>query len=340
MKFREAVRDATLLAMERDPRVFLIGVGLVDPRAVWGTIAGAYEKFGPDRVVEGPLAENALTGMSVGAATMGFRPVVIHHRVDFVLLSLDQIINHAAKWSPMFGGQQRVPIVVRAVVGRGWGNGPQHTQSHHALFAHVPGLKVVVPTTPRDAKGLLLSAIEDDDPVIYIEHRFLHEDDAEVPTEYFTTPLGRAVVLRHGTDVTLVAVGPMVAEALKAATALEASGISAEVIDVRTLRPLDTETILTSVAKTGRLVVADSDWAPCGVAGEIIACAAEQCFDALKASPRRVAWPDSAVPSSQAIEPLFYPGAPEILAAAIAACEKQAAGHGLTGTVKPFEGPF
>ncbi len=340
MKFREAVRDATLQAMDSDARVFLIGVGIIDPRAVWGTLTGALEKYGPDRVIEGPLSENALTGMCVGAATFGMRPVLIHHRIDFTLLSLDQVINHAAKWRAMFGGQQAVPLVIRAVVGRGWGNGPQHTQSHHALFAHIPGLKVVVPANPRDAKGLLLAAIEDDDPTIYIEHRWLHEDETEVPTEYFTTPLGRAAVVRSGRDVSIVAVGPMVSEALKAAQALEAGGLSAEVIDLRTLRPLDAETVLESVGRTGRLVVADADWGSCGVAGEVIARVAERAFEALKARPARVTWPDSSVPSSQAIESQFYPGARDIQAVAIAVCEA-GKGHGFVpSTVKHFEGPF
>jgi len=340
MRFREAVRDATLQAMERDPDVFLIGVGIIDPRAVWGTLAGALDKFGPDRVIEGPLAESALTGMCVGAATLGMRPILVHHRIDFVLLTMDQLINHAAKWRPMFGGQQTVPMVVRAVVGRGWGNGPQHTQSHHALFSHVPGIKTVVPSNPRDAKGLLLAAVADDDPVIYIEHRWLHEDEAEVPTEYFTTPIGRAVVTRPGRDVTIVASGPMVSEALKATQALETSGILAEVIDLRTLRPLDTETVIQSVTRTGRLVVAEPDWAPCGIAGEIIARVAEEALDVLRARPVRVTWPDSAVPSSQAIEPMFYPGAREIQAAAVTACEGRSADRLVVSTVKDFQGPF
>ncbi len=340
MKFREAVRDATIQAMETDPRVFLIGVGIIDPRAVWGTLAGALEKFGPDRVVEGPLAENALTGICIGAATLGMRPVLVHHRIDFVMLTMDQLVNHAAKWRAMFGCQQRVPMVVRAVVGRGWGNGPQHTQSHHAVFGHVPGLKAVVPANPRDAKGLLIAAVEDDEPVIYIEHRWLHEDEAEVPAEYFSTPIGRAAVVRPGSDLTIVAVGPMVPEALKAAHALEQSGLAAEIIDVRTLRPLDTATILESVARTGRLVVADADWAPCGVAGEIVARVAEDVLDALKARPVRVTWPDSSVPSSQAIEAQFYPGATDIQAAALSVIEG-ARDRGLVpSTVKPFEGPF
>jgi acetoin:2,6-dichlorophenolindophenol oxidoreductase subunit beta len=339
MKFREAVRDATLLAMARDERVFLIGVGIVDPRAVWGTLTGALEKFGPERVVEGPLAENALTGVCVGAASLGMRPMIIHHRIDFVLLTMDQLVNHAAKWRPMFGGQQSIPMVVRAVVGRGWGNGPQHTQSHHALFSHVPGIKAVVPSNPRDAKGLLLSAIADDEPVVYIEHRWLHEDEAEVPSEYFETPIGRAAVVRSGRDVTLVAAGPMVSEALKAAQGLETAGIDAEVIDLRTLRPLDADTVIRSVVKTGRLVVADPDWAPCGVAGEILARVAEEALDALRARPIRVTWPESAVPSSQTIEAMFYPGAREIQAAAIATCEGRT-DRLVTSTVKDFHGPF
>jgi acetoin:2,6-dichlorophenolindophenol oxidoreductase subunit beta len=340
MKFREAVRDATLQAMDADAGVFLIGVGIIDPRAVWGTIAGTLDRFGPDRVVEGPLSENALTGICVGAATMGMRPVLIHHRIDFVLLSMDQIINHAAKWRAMFGWQQTVPLVVRAVVGRGWGNGPQHTQSHHALFAHVPGIKTVVPSNPRDAKGLFLAAIEDDDPVIYIEHRWMHEDEGDVPAEYYTTPIGKAAVVRSGRDVTIAAVGPMVSEALRAAEGLEPTGVSAEVIDVRTLRPLDSETILSSVAKTGRLVVADSDWAPCGIAGEIIALVAEHALDSLKARPARVTWPDSVVPSSQAIEAQFYPGAREVLLAAQRICAHVKADVLVKSMVKGFEGPF
>lgn len=340
MKFREAVRAATMQAMERNPAVFLIGVGIVDPRAVWGTLSGALERFGAERVVEGPLAEEALTGICVGAATMGMRPLLVHHRMDFVTLSMNQIINHAAKWRQMFGGQQQVPMVIRAIVGRGWGNGPQHTQSHHALFSHVPGLKTVVPTNPYDAKGLLLAAIEDDGPVIYIEHRWFHEDEGAVPETSYITPIGKAAIVRQGRDVTLVAVGPMVTEALRAADGLEQAGLSAEVIDVRTLRPLDVDTIVQSVAKTGRLVVADSDWGPCGVAGEIMACVAERAYDMLRAKPVRVTWPDSAVPSSQAIEGAFYPGAADIYAAAshVCACARETAL--VQSTDKRFDGPF
>lgn len=339
MKFRQAVNQATLQAMERDPRVFLIGVGIIDPRAVWGTLDGALERYGPSRVVEGPLAEEALTGICVGAALVGMRPLLVHHRMDFVMLSMNQILNHASKWRSMFGGRQRVPLVIRAVVGRGWGNGAQHTQSGHAIFSHAPGLKTVVPANPVDAKGLLLAAIEEEDPVIYIEHRWFHEDEMDVPEEYYVTPIGKARVVRTGSDATVVALGPMVAEALKAAQALESSGLSAEVIDIRTAHPLDMEAIVQSVVKTGHLVVADSDWGPCGVAGEIVSGVAERAFRFLKEAPARVVWPQIAVPSSQALEARFYPGAKEIQLAVVTVT-----GHAreadVQSTVKRFDGPF
>lgn len=327
--------------MDEDPTVFLIGVGITDPKGVWGTINGTLEKYGPMRVIEGPLSENALTGMCIGAATQGFRPLLIHHRIDFTMLTMDQLINHAAKWRPMFGYQQKVPMVVRGVVGRGWGNGPQHTQSHHAMFSHVPGIKTVVPSNPRDAKGLLIAALQADDPVVYIEHRWLHEDEGDVPAGYYATPIGKAAVVRDGRDATVVAVGPMVSESLKAAPGLERAGISTEIIDVRSTHPLDMDTILESVAKTGRLVVADADWGPCGVAGEIIAAVAEQALEALRARPKRVTWPNSVVPSSQNLEKQFYPGAAEIQKAVLDACAGSNGHHDLVeSTVKQFQGPF
>jgi len=254
---------------------------------------------------------------------------------------MDQLLNHAAKWRSMFGRQQSVPMVVRGVVGRGWGNGPQHTSSHHALFSHVPGITTVVPSNAYDAKGLLVAAIQDDGPVVYIEHRWLYEDETDVPEVYYATPLGKAAVVRPGGDATIVAVGPMVSEAVKAARALEeSSGISAEIIDVRTTHPLDTQTILQSVARTGRLVVADADWGPCGVAGEVIATVAERALETLKARPRRIVWPHTVVPSSPAIEKQFYPGASDIQAAVLAVCARSDKRDLVESTVKHFQGPF
>ena len=340
MKFREAIHDATMTALERDPKVFLIGVGIIDPKAVWGTVTGALKKYGTNRVVEGPLSEDALTGISIGAATLGLKPILIHHRMDFVMLTINQIFNHAAKWPAMFGHQQTVPMVIRAPVGRGWGNGPQHTQSMHAMFAHVPGVKAVVPSNPKDAKGLLLAALEDGGPVIYIEHRWLYEDEAEVPAGYYTTPIGKAEVLKQGTEVTIAALGTAVSESLKVAAVFEKAGHSVEVIDIRTIRPLDTKTILRSVKKTGRLVVADSDWGSCGVAGEVIARVTENAFESLKAAPIRIVWPETCVPSSQAIEAKFYPGAKEIESAVAEVLKHSREREEIQNTVKKFEGPF
>jgi pyruvate dehydrogenase E1 component beta subunit len=340
MKFREAVRSATVDVMRADPRVCVIGIGVPDFKGIFGTTLGLAEEFGPERAFDIPIAESAVTGICVGATFRGLRPIFVNQRVDFLLLTLDQLVNHAAKWRAMFGGRQPVPLVMRAIVGRGWGNGPQHTQSLHALFAHIPGLKVVVPATPYDAKGLLVAAVADDDPVVYIEHRWLHEEEGVVGEGAYTVPIGRAQVLREGDDVSLVAVGPLVPEALRAAEALAEDGISAEVVDLRTVRPLDRHAVLASVSHTGRLVVADADWGPCGVAGEVIALVAEHALDALAAAPVRVTWPDSPVPSSHAIERNFYPGSRQIHAAARAACERPVARDLTTSTVKAFEGPF
>jgi pyruvate dehydrogenase E1 component beta subunit len=340
MKFRDAIRSAMVEVMRKDARVFVAGIGVPDRKGIFGTTLGLAEEFGAERAFDIPLSESALTGICIGATFRGLRPIFVHQRIDFVMLTMDQLVNHAAKWRAMFGGTHPIPLVVRAIVGRGWGNGPQHTQSHHGTFAHIPGLKVVVPAAPHDAKGLLIAAVEDDDPVLYIEHRWLHEEEGDVPEGYFQVPIGRAAIVRPGTDVTVVAVGPLVVESLRAAQTLVEQGISAEVVDLRTLRPLDTDTVLVSVRRTGRLVVADPDWGPCGVAAEVMALAAEHAWGALKSAPARVTWPDSPVPSSMAIEPLFYPGARQIHAAVLWVCGRSKR-HDLTGsTVKPFHGPF
>lgn len=313
MKFFQAIRDAYLQTMRADPNVYLIGVGVIDPKAVFGSVEGLLEEFGEDRVVEGPLAEQMLTGFAFASATLGMRPVLIHHRVDFLPLTMDQIVNHCAKWSYMFGGQQKVPMVIRGIVGRGWGNGPQHTQSLHGLMANVPGLKVVVPSNAAEAKGLMTSAILDDEPVIYIDHRSLHNTSCEVPDGFYQIPLGKAHVVQEGSDVTLAAVGPMVAEALIAAKTCAESGYSIEVIDLRTIRPLDFATVMASVQKTGRLIVTDSDWPHFGVASALISEVTQKAFAALKSAPAIVTWPDHPVPASYAIDVNYYPTAKNIV---------------------------
>ncbi len=229
---------------------------------------------------------------------------------------MEQIVNQAAKWRFMFGGRKSAPLVIRLLVGRGWGQGPQHSQSLHAWFAHVPGLRVILPSTPHDAKGLLISAVEDDNPVIFIEHRWLHNISGPVPEGMYRVPLGKARILRQGSDITIVAISHMALEAHRAAQALADEGIDAEVIDPRCLRPFDEETILDSVRRTGRLIVADTSWKHGGFAAEIVARVAEELGGELRCRPRRIALPECPTPTSPALAAQFYPTAADIAAAA------------------------
>lgn len=315
IRFVEALREAQDQCMAKDPSVYVMGLGVPDPKGIFGTTAGLQAKYGPERVMDMPLSENGMTGVAIGSALVGMRPILTHQRMDFALLSIEQLVNQAAKWNYMFGGQSRVPMVVRMIVGRGWGQGPQHSQSLHSWFGHIPGLKVVLPTTAYDAKGLLVSAIEDDHPVIFVEHRWLYGISGEVPAEIYRVPIGKARVMRSGNDVTIVGSSYMALEAVRAAEALAAEGVGAEVIDLRSLRPLDAETVVDSVRKTGRLVVADHSWREFGTAAEIVALATERAFSALKAAPVRITLPDSPVPSSPALADSYYPRAPHIAAA-------------------------
>jgi pyruvate/2-oxoglutarate/acetoin dehydrogenase E1 component len=316
INFSAAILEATDQCMARDPGVYVMGLGVTDPKGTFGTTLGLEAKYGPKRVMDIPTSENAMTGAAIGSTLVGMRPIMTHQRVDFAILSLDQIINNAAKWHYMFGGRMRVPLVIRLMVGRGWGQGPQHSQSLEALFAHIPGLTVVLPATPYDAKGLLIASIEDDNPVIFLEHRWLHDITGEVPTEFYTVPLGQARVAREGRDLTIVSTSYMTLEALRAADLLAVDGIEAEVIDLRTIKPLDTERVLESIRKTGRVVVADGDWRTLGLGAEIIALAAEHLHGLLKSSPRRIAWPDTPVPSSSFLARDYYPRAVHIVNAA------------------------
>lgn len=313
--FCQAILEALSQAMEKDKAVFLMGEGVDDPRAIFGSTRGLQEKFGKDRVFDLPLSENGMTGVMIGAALAGMRPVMTHQRLDFTLYAMDQIVNHAAKRCYTSGGTQSVPITIRAIVGRGWGQGSQHSQSLQSLFAHIPGLKVIMPTTPYDAKGLLLSAIWDNNPCIVIEYRRLYEERGEVPEEAYTLPIGKGIVRCKGKDATVVGVSYMVLEALRAKSMLEKIGVEIEVVDPRTLKPLDEELILQSVRKTGRLIIADTGWKTCGVAAEIAALVAEKAFSSLKAPIRRVTLPDIPTPTSSVLEQAFYPGPREIVKA-------------------------
>ncbi|OQW86602.1 MAG: alpha-ketoacid dehydrogenase subunit beta [Thiotrichaceae bacterium IS1] len=311
--FVKAVNEALHIAMEQDERVICYGLGIDDPKRIFGTTSGLQERFGEKRVFDMPTSENAMTGVAIGAALNGVRPVMVHQRLDFFLLAMDQLVNNAAKWYYMFDGQSSVPITIRLIIGRGWGQGPTHSQSLHSWFAHIPGLKVVMPTTAADAKGLLLSSIFDDNPVLFLEHRWLHNLEGKVPEGDFRLPLGKAQLLHQGKDLTIVAMSYMTVEAIHAVGCLERQGINCDLIDVRSVAPLDWETIFRSVEKTGRVLVLDTGTQTCSVAGEIVARVAMELFSVLKQSPRRLALPDFPTPTSPALTEDFYKGSEDIV---------------------------
>ncbi len=314
--FAQAVNQALYQAMELDENVICFGLGVDDPKGVFGTTLGLQETFGHQRVFDLPASENAMTGMAVGAALNGIRPVMTHQRLDFFLLAMDQLVNNAAKWHYMFGGQSPVPITIRLILGRGWGQGPTHSQNLQAWFAHIPGLKVVMPATPRDAKGLLLESIFDDNPVLFLEHRWLHQTQGEVPEDPYGIELGKARWLREGGDLTLVASSYMTVEALGAWKILARNKIACDLIDLRSISPLDMEMVQTSVEKTGRLLVLDTGAARGSVAAEIIARIAMDGYNHLKAPPRRLGLPHVPTPTSFHLTRHFYRTRRDIVMAA------------------------
>ena len=309
----DAIREALWEALARDENVFLFAQGVDDPSAMWGTMKGVVQRFGANRVIEMPVAENGAVGTAIGAALAGQRPVIAFHRVEFSLLAFEQIVNNAAKSHYISNGVHRVPLVIRMVIGRGWGQGPEHSQSLEAIFSHFPGLKVVMPAFAADAKGMLIAAIEDDNPVIFIEHRWLHYSSGHVPDGYYTHALDGPHVVRQGADVTFVATSYAVLEAMRAADALADLGCSAEVIDLRVLRPLNVAPILDSVRKTGRLVTVDTGFWRYGVGGEIVASVAGAALSSLKSPPLRLGLPEHPTPSSRGMIPGYYPDAQRIV---------------------------
>ena len=301
--------------MALDESVFLIGQGVKSPWYVGNTTTGLLEKFGPERVIDTPVSENAVTGAAIGAAIAGMRPIVVHPRMDFMLYAMDPIINQAANWHYMFGGNSSVPVVIWGIINRGGEQAAQHSQALHALFAHIPGLKVVMPSTPYDAKGLMISAIKDENPVVYIDERWLYTMEGDVPEEIYSVPIGKGVIRKKGKDITLVALSYMLYESIKASNHLEKEGIDVEVIDLRSIKPLDKNLLLESVKKTGRLVIADGGWKTCGFAAEISALVCENIFDYLKVPIIRVTLPDTPAPASSALERYYYPNSKDIVRA-------------------------
>ncbi len=339
IKYSDALREAVAQAMDADPTVIVMGIGVDDHKAIFGSTKGLVNRFGPTRVFDTPISEAAMTGIALGASLGGLRPVHIHIRADFLYLAMDQIFNMAAKWRTMFGGKMGAPLVIRAVIGRSWGQGAQHSQSLQSFFMHVPGIRVGMPTTAADGQGLLLSALKSSDPTILIEHRFLYDIMGEVSEPAVPTPFGRAIVRREGKDLTIVANSYMVVESLKAAEFLSANGIDAEIVDPISLVPLDQNTILGSVRKTGRLLVIDTSWVTCGMSAEIAALAADQAFSSLKGPVRRMGMAPVTCPVSKPLEKLFYPTAETIAAEAFAMLGRRAPAGAPVLDAK-FKGPF
>lgn len=314
ISYRQALNEAMTQEMERDPSVFAYGIGIPDHKGVWGSTLGLQERFGEDRCFDTPLSEDAMTGFGLGAAISGLRPIHIHIRVDFMLLALNQLANTISSYHYGSGGQLNVPMTIRAVVGRGWGQSYQHSKSMYSVFAHIPGLKVVIPTTPRDAKGLLIAAIRDDNPVLVFEHRWLYDIEDDVPEEPFEIPIGKSNVIRSGCDVTVIAISWMNIEALKAAEILEKyHRVEIEIIDPRSVSPMDYEPMISSVKKTHLCIIADYDWLPCGLSAEIAAEIGQKCFNYLLKPIERLGFAFSPCPCTRPLENQFYPNAMDIV---------------------------
>ena len=344
LTYAEAIREATVQEMTRDPSVIVLGLGVDDFKGLYGTTRGLQDEFGPERVFDTPLSEDGMTGVAIGAAMAGLRPIHVHIRMDFVLLAMNQIVNMAAKARYMYGGAVSVPIVVRSIIGRSWGQGPQHSQALHALFMHIPGLRVVAPSTPYDAKGCLIMSIRDDNPVMFIEHRMLHSQRGHVPSDLYAVPFGKARVLAKGSDITLVGISYMTVECLRAQRYIGEVGISAEVIDPVCLSPLDIETILTSVKKTGRLLVVDSGWTVCGASSEILAQVAEHTQGTPQIRWQRMGFAPVPCPTTKNLENLFYPNAQTVASTAFAMVHDNQRSwtpvHKEAPEIVEFKGPF
>ncbi len=307
LSYCDAIREAVEQEMARDPDVFVMGLDVDDHKGIQGSTRGLQEKFGADRVFNTPLSEDAMTGVAIGAAMAGLRPIHVHVRMDFLMLCMNQLINMAAKSHYMFGGAVRVPLVVRSMIGKSWGQGPQHSQSLYSMFAHVPGLKVVAPSNAHDVKGCLIAAIRDNNPVIFTEHRLLYFTEAFVPEELYEVPFGQARVCTKGDDLTVVGISNMVMECLRAHEILADEGVSVEVIDPISLVPLDIETIIASAKRTKRLLVVDNAWTSCGMSAEILAQVAERTTAADGITVRRMGFAATTCPTTPPLEDAFYP---------------------------------
>lgn len=316
ISYVQAINETLHQMLESDTRVFIVGQGVTSPWYVGTATVGLIGRFGAQRIIDAPVSENGITGVAVGAALAGMRPVLVHPRMDFMYYAMDQIANHAANWHYMFGGQLSVPLTIWAIINRGGEQAAQHSQALQAMFTHIPGLKVVAPSNPHDAKGLLVASIKDDNPVVYIDDRWLYRCEGEVPEKLYSLPIGKGILRREGKDVTVVATSYIVHEATQAAETSSREGVDVEVIDLRSLKPLDDRLLFESVKKTGRLVIADGGWQTCGMGAEITARVAEtDILKKLKAPIVRVSLPDAPAPASSVLEHAYYRKAEDLVIA-------------------------
>jgi len=311
--FKDALNLAIVQEMERDETVFTYGIGVPDHKKIFGTTANLVEKFGEKRCFDTPLSEDALTGMALGAAINGMRPILVHMRVDFSLLAMNQLINQISAFRYISNGEFKVPIVIRNIIGRGWGQGSQHTKTMQSIFAHIPGLKVVMPTTIEDAKGLTAAAIRDNNPVMLLEHRWLYFQEGEVEEDPFVLPLDESHKIREGRDVTIIATSWMNVEALRAAEVLAKRGVDVEVIDARCISSVDINPMVESVLKTRRCIIADYDWVHCGFGAELSAQIYDWCFKDLMRPIERIGFAPTPCPTARHLEDEFYPSAIDII---------------------------
>jgi pyruvate dehydrogenase E1 component beta subunit len=323
LTYAQAIHQALHDALQADERVILIGEGVPDPKGIFNTTSGLQQTFGTHRVFDMPLSENAMTGICLGAATHGMRPVLVHQRIDFSLLSLDQVMNHAAKWHYLFNGQVIAPMVIRLIIGRGWGQGPQHSQALHGLFAAIPGLKVVMPTFAQDAYRMMRAAISDNSPVIFIEHRWLHGVQGQIEVQAEADDLSSARVVRQGAHITLAAWSLMVVEALNAAQALAPFGIELAVIDMRVAHRFDCAPVIESLQQTGRLMVADLGHTHAALGQALIGEICQSHFDLLQQAPVLIANPNYPVSTSHFQVEDYYAGAKEIVRQVLVMLEKR-----------------
>lgn len=306
LNYSLAINEALRQSMEMDKSIVLIGQGVKSPWYVGNTTKGLLELFGDQRVIDTPISENAMTGVGVGISISGGKAIVVHPRMDFMLYAFDPIINEASNWCYMSGGNASVPVVFWGIINRGGEQGAQHSQALQTVFAHIPGLKVVAPSSPLDAKGLMISAIADSNPVVFIDDRWLYNLQDEVPENYYSIEIGKAKIIQEGSDVTLISYSYLIEECKKAIKEI-GKKISVELIDLRTLKPLDASMICESVQKTGRVIIVDGTWKSYGVSAEITASINDLCFKNLKSGVKRIALPDTPAPAASTLESAYYP---------------------------------